>query len=160
MDNRRVVGLLVFFHFAIFVSAVAQTVTGRVSSEGAPLVGASVFVRGTTIGTSTDVNGQYTLRVSPGTHDVVFSFVGYSPRTITVTLREGETRTLNIELQSTAVKTDVIVVVGTRTTARTVTDSPLPIDVLTAQELTIRVRTRLTKCSSIASPLSVCRKRR
>ncbi|HXG39097.1 MAG TPA: TonB-dependent receptor plug domain-containing protein, partial [Bacteroidota bacterium] len=70
-----------------------------------------------------------------GTHEIVFSFVGYSSRTMTVTLAENEQRTLNIELQPTAVTTDIVVVVGTRTTARTVTDSPLPIDVLSAQEL-------------------------
>jgi iron complex outermembrane receptor protein len=138
MDTQRTTRLLLLMGLLVMMlplGAIAQTITGRVSSEGTPLVGATVLVRGTTIGTSTDANGRYMLRLSPGTHEVVFSFVGYTPRTITVTLAENEQRTLNVELQATAVTTDIVVVVGTRAAARTVTDSPLPIDVLSAQEL-------------------------
>jgi iron complex outermembrane receptor protein len=120
------------------LSIIAQVLSGRVSSEGTPLVGASIVVRGTTIGTAADDQGRYTLRLSPGTHDVVFSYVGYLSRTVSVSLRENEERTLNVELQSTAIGLrDVVVVVGARASGRTVTDSPLPIDVISAQELTL-----------------------
>ncbi|MCI0706272.1 MAG: TonB-dependent receptor [Ignavibacteriae bacterium] len=119
------------------MSVLSQVLSGRVTSgtDGTPLAGATVLVRGTTMGTSTDANGMYTLSLSPGSYDVTFSFVGYTPRTVSVSLTANEQRTLNIVLQSTSVTTDVVVVVGTRATSRTVTDSPVPIDVLSAQEL-------------------------
>ena len=140
----RVVGLPLIF--ALLTPAMmSQVLTGKVSSEGTPLPGANVLVKGTTIGASTDANGLYTLRLSPGTHEVMFSYVGYASKTLTVTLRENEERTLNVELQSRGVRTDVVVVVGTRATSRTVTDSPLPIDVLSAQELSYTGQTTFDK---------------
>jgi len=136
MGKLRVARFLVLFLLLTPVGAVGQVLTGRVTaSDGTALAGATVLVRGTTMGTATDANGMYTLSLSAGTHDITFSFVGYTPRTFTVSLAANEERTLNVQLQSTAVMTDVVVVVGTRATSRTVTDSPLPIDVLTAREL-------------------------
>jgi iron complex outermembrane receptor protein len=117
-------------------SAVSQTLTGKVTSSGIPLIGANVVVRGTTTGTATDSEGKYRLQLDPGTYDVSFSYLGYATRTESVTLRQDEERVLNVELRSEAVESrDVVVVVGTRATGRTVTDSPLPIDVFSFQEM-------------------------
>jgi TonB-linked SusC/RagA family outer membrane protein len=65
--------------------AVAQTVTGRVTSsaDGAPLPGVSVLVKGTTSGTSTDTDGKYTLNVAdPANSILVFSFIGFASQEI------------------------------------------------------------------------------
>jgi iron complex outermembrane receptor protein len=120
---------------ALPVSAKSQVLSGKVSSEGTPLVGATVLVKGTTIGTSTDANGVYTLRLSPGTYEVTFSLIGYVAKTISVSLAQNEERTLNVELLVTTVRAPEVVVVGARAFPRTVPDSPLPIDVLSAREL-------------------------
>ncbi len=62
--------------------------------------------------------------------------LGYATRTESVSLRANEELQLNVELQSQVLKSqDVIVVVGTRAYARTVTDSPLPIDILSYQTM-------------------------
>lgn len=138
MDKHHHTILFTLLALLVPATLIPQVITGTVTSEGTPLVGASVLVRGTTIGTATDAQGRYSLRVAVGTFDITFSYVGYISKTVSVSLREGEERTLNVELLSTAVGLrDVVVVVGTRTTARTVTDSPLPIDVLSAQELAV-----------------------
>ncbi|HEX9614214.1 MAG TPA: TonB-dependent receptor, partial [Bacteroidota bacterium] len=109
---------------------------GTVSSAGHPLIGANVVVKGTNKGTATDIHGRYRLQLDPGTHEVAFSYVGYESRTEMVTLGTDEEKTLNVELRATAVMSqDVVVVVGARATGRTVTDSPLPIDVFSFQEL-------------------------
>ncbi len=60
-------------------SAVDFTVTGKVTDfTGAGLPGVSVMVKGTTIGTSTDGDGVYKLKVPSGDVVLVFSFIGYA----------------------------------------------------------------------------------
>lgn len=60
----------------------AQTVTGKVLDEkGAPLVGVSVSEKGTSNGVMTDVNGNYKLQVSGDNAVLLFSYIGYNPKT-------------------------------------------------------------------------------
>ena len=122
-----------------------QVLTGTVSSEGTPLAGATVVVKGTTTGTSTNADGFYTLRLTSGTYEIIFSYVGYTTKTISISLAANEERKLDVQLQQTMVPTPDVVVVGTRTYSRTVTDSPLPIDVLSAQELSNTGQTTFDK---------------
>ena len=47
-------------------------------SSGEPLIGANIVIMGTSLGTVSDINGQYTvLSVPPGTYKVQISFIGY-----------------------------------------------------------------------------------
>jgi TonB-linked SusC/RagA family outer membrane protein len=67
--------------------AVAQTVTGRVtnSADGSALPGVSVLVKGTTNGTTTDTNGDYSIKPSDAADAVlVFSFIGFASQEISV----------------------------------------------------------------------------
>jgi iron complex outermembrane receptor protein len=73
--------------------------------------------------------------MDPGTYQVAFSLVGWGTRTETVTFREQEELQLNVELRQQSVEKQEVVIVGTRAQSRTVTDSPLPIDVLSAQDI-------------------------
>ena len=75
--------LLVVFVLLLTLSVAAQergTITGLVTdkemnNESLPF--ANVFVKGTTIGTTTDFDGNYTLSLEEGEHVIVFSFVCY-----------------------------------------------------------------------------------
>jgi len=72
------------------VSAHAQRVTGKVTSQedGAPIPGVSVLIKGTSTGTSTDVNGDFSLDVPDAPNStLVFSFVGYLPEEIEIGAR-------------------------------------------------------------------------
>ncbi|WP_290540712.1 SusC/RagA family TonB-linked outer membrane protein [Alistipes sp.] len=69
---------------ATSVSAQTLQVKGTVlDAQGAPLPGASVIVPGTANGVSTDVNGTFTISVSPNS-DLEVSFIGYIPQTIQI----------------------------------------------------------------------------
>lgn len=74
----------------LFVSvATAQqpiTVTGQVTSadDGAALPGVSVLIKGTSLGTSTDADGRYTIEVADGNATLVFSYISYVTQEITV----------------------------------------------------------------------------
>ena len=64
---------------------VAITVTGKVRDEnGADFPGVNVLVKGTSVGTSTDINGNYSLEVPDENAVLVFSFIGYTTQEVTV----------------------------------------------------------------------------
>src|SRR5688572_24740459 len=67
-------------------SAMAQTVTGRVTSgvDGSPLPGVSVLVKSTTTGTTTDTDGRYTIDVPDQSAVLVVSFIGFASQEIEV----------------------------------------------------------------------------
>jgi TonB-dependent starch-binding outer membrane protein SusC len=91
------------------ITAMAQrTISGTVADDaGEPLIGASVLVKGTSAGTSTDINGLFSLNVPAGGTTLVVSYTGYT--TLEVAL--GTESTYNIVLQS-GIAIEEIVVVG------------------------------------------------
>src|SRR5699024_10749888 len=87
-----------------------QTVTGTVTDaeSGETLPGVNVMVKGTTQGTATNVDGEYSLEV-PGAESVlVFSFVGYRSQEITV----GSQEVIDVSLQPDLGRLEEMVVVG------------------------------------------------
>ncbi len=82
---RKVFLTLVALMVAIPGFAQTLTVTGTVTDEsGEPLIGVTVKVDGTTIGTATDLDGNYRLNNVPAKGKLSFSYVGYQPQTINV----------------------------------------------------------------------------
>jgi TonB-linked SusC/RagA family outer membrane protein len=66
-------------------SYIEKNITGKIADEnGEPLAGANVTVKGTTIGTNTDVNGNYTLAVPEDAKILVISYVGYISKEVTI----------------------------------------------------------------------------
>ena len=91
------------------VSAFAQNVQirGTVSDEtGAPLPGATILIKGTTTGTTTDIDGQYSIS-SPSNGVLVFSFIGYNP----IEREVGNQSEINISLQPDLSDLDEVIVV-------------------------------------------------
>ncbi len=72
--------------FAVVGLALAQrAVMGVVTGDdGDPLIGASVAVKGASVGTRTDINGKYSLNVPAGSEVLVFSYTGYTSQEITL----------------------------------------------------------------------------
>ncbi|MEM9673508.1 MAG: carboxypeptidase-like regulatory domain-containing protein, partial [Bacteroidota bacterium] len=91
------------------------TITGRVTDEqtGEPLPGATVTIRGTSIGSVTNLNGNYTLvQVPTGTQSVVISFLGYRDKVQEVDIKPNSTLSLNASLQPDITTMQEIVVTG------------------------------------------------
>lgn len=99
------------------VSAMAQerTVTGKVvgGDNNEPLIGASVVIKGTTKGTLTDIDGNFSVS-APDNATLVVSFVGYATQEVAVA---GQT-TINVTLNSSTLDEVVITGYGTGTTKR------------------------------------------
>lgn len=91
------------------VQAQERTYTGTVSSaaDGSPIIGANVEVVGTTVGTSTGVDGSYSIRARSGSQ-LRFSYLGMQPQVITV----GSTTSINVVLVSDATDIEDVVVVA------------------------------------------------
>ena len=95
-----------------------NVVTGQVTDAdtGIPLPGVTIMIRGTQIGTVTDVNGHYTLKI-PDDVDaeyLVFSYIGMDPRTILIEGMES----IDIALTPTMVALDEVVAIGYGTQRR------------------------------------------
>ncbi|WP_051287361.1 DUF4139 domain-containing protein [Algoriphagus mannitolivorans] len=85
------------------------TISGVVvDMNGSPIPGASVLVKGTTIGTATDFNGRYTLTLPTNAQSLVFSFVGYGTQEMSVRGRS----TLNVSLVEDSQALQEVVVTG------------------------------------------------
>ena len=91
------------------VYAQTVTVTGTVTDTmNEPLIGVNVQVKGTTIGTVTDINGKYALSVSGSQSVLVFSYVGYLPQEITV----GNQQVINVTLRDDLQNLEEVIVIG------------------------------------------------
>lgn len=96
-----------------FTFAQEKTVSGTVSdNNGVPLPGATIIIKGTTTGTSTDFDGNYSIKTTQGS-TLVVSFIGY----VTQEVKVGQSNTINITMQddSTALEEVIVVAYGTTT---------------------------------------------
>jgi iron complex outermembrane receptor protein len=110
-------------------------VKGKVTDEqtGA-LIGVNVLVKGTTVGTVTDNRGNYNIRFEFQDAVLVFSYVGYQTQEISVS---GRTE-INVVLLPGIEFTEIFVL-GSRSLNRTITETPVPIDVINIPDLTIKL---------------------
>ncbi|MDP9230149.1 MAG: TonB-dependent receptor plug domain-containing protein, partial [Bacteroidota bacterium] len=99
--------LLIFFSTICSVLHAQITVTGRVASGDTALASATVQVKGTSVGTSTDANGRFNI-VAPSNATLVVSSLGYTTQEVKVNNRTS----LNIQLQSVSQQMEEVVVTG------------------------------------------------
>lgn len=123
--------LTLFLAFVVQLSfAQEKTVSGVVSDEnGLPLPSATVAVKGSSNGTTTDFDGNYSISTSAG--DVLtFSYVGYSTKEVTV----GASNSINISLEPDNALDEVIVVGYNTTTKEAYTGTATKIDTENIQD--------------------------
>jgi len=105
---KKFLFLMVGLLMAIGVNAQSITVSGTVTDPaGEPLIGASVLAEGTTIGASTDIDGNFTINV-PSNAVLVVSYVGYDTQRVPV---EGRS-TVNVEMKENSVMLNEVVAIG------------------------------------------------
>ena len=108
-----------------------QEVSGTVTdSAGDPIPGVNIVEKGTSNGTSSDFDGNYSISVGDDA-TLVFSYVGYGIQEVSVDGRSN----INVTMAG-GESLGEIVITGSRTAPRSQIDTPLPIDVLQAEELT------------------------
>lgn len=86
-----------------------RTITGRImDDQGNPLSGVSVLAKGTSIGTSSNADGQYSIEVPQSTEILVFSAMGYNSQEVSISAQ----REINVTLLAQVDNLDEVVVVG------------------------------------------------
>jgi TonB-dependent starch-binding outer membrane protein SusC len=103
--------LLLIFLIAIQVTVFAQgkQITGTVTDNtGVSLPGVNVLIKGATIGTITDIDGKYAIKVSKESDVLVFSFIGYLEQSISVANKNQ----INVVLKEDVLQLNEVVSIG------------------------------------------------
>lgn len=107
---RKLTILLVFFLIGGIQVVLAQkTITGKVVQEdGSGIPGATVVVTGTSTGTTTDISGNYSIKVPAGAQMLKFTYIGMKPVEVEIGLK----KVIDVTLQEDVTSLDEVVVVG------------------------------------------------
>ena len=109
MRKILLLGLTLFLVNAM-AFAQGRVITGTVTSteDGMGVPGATVLVKGTTIGTATDIDGKYSVNVPAGSNVLVFTFVGLISQEVNI----GNRSTINVVLESDVTALSEVIVTG------------------------------------------------
>ena len=109
MKQKTFTRFLLLMMVGLFAAATASAQTGKITGKvtdekGEAVVGASVIIEGTTIGSATDMDGVYLIdNVTPGDVKVQASFTGYDSKTMVVAVKSNTTSTYNFQLDRKSV---------------------------------------------------------
>ena len=110
----RQIGIVILLMISTFIYAQKGTIRGTVyeGGTGETLVGVSVVIEGTYTGTSTDLDGKFSIDIEPGTYNVTLTFISFQPITISdVVVKPDEVTLLNnIELKESNIQLQDVVV--------------------------------------------------
>lgn len=93
--------LIILLSVSVFAQTGGYSITGKVIDAVSqnPMQAASVFAHNTTLGTATDINGNFTLRLPSGGYDLVVTFTGYETVSRRITTADGENKNILISLK-------------------------------------------------------------
>ena len=112
-------------------------IEGRVMSQrGQPLPGVNIILKGTTLGTITDVRGNFSLnRIPIGRYTIIVSIIGYEPREISnVRVFADKTTRLTIHLKQVAIEAPALIVTASKK-QQTIQDSPVSVAIMSEKEI-------------------------
>lgn len=113
VDNTKISSVAPKSINDFILGSIQSSVSGVVTdSNGVPLAGVTVMVKGTTNGASTDFDGKYTVTTSSANPVLVFSYVGFATKEVAVNNQSQ----INVALQEDTAELDEVVVVGYGTT--------------------------------------------
>jgi TonB-linked SusC/RagA family outer membrane protein len=107
MNKMKLLNTILCMLFSIALHAQTKTISGQVSDDSGPLPGLSILIKGTTIGTQTDFDGNFSIDASIG--DILqFRYIGMETQELTV----GKDTTINVTMKYNANSLDEVVIVG------------------------------------------------
>ena len=112
--NKLVISALLLI-LTTTVMAQTGTVKGTVTDakNNESLIGTTVMIKGTTIGTTTDFDGNYLIpKVQPGKHTLVVSFISYDPQEMEIEVKADEEKVINIKLEPATIEVEGVEVVA------------------------------------------------
>ncbi|MBU2949817.1 TonB-dependent receptor [Tamlana agarivorans] len=120
---------LIIFLSLTSITLSAQDITGHVLFDGMPLAYANVYIKGSSKGTTTNEDGNYTLKnITSGNYNIIASYTGFEPQTKNINI-SNEDVVLNFNLQDSAMLDEVVVTGTLKAVSRL--ESPVPVEVYT-----------------------------
>mgnify|MGYP006285093411 FL=1 len=109
MKKTAIILSILLFMGSLAMNAQTRQVTGTVTSsvDNEPIPGVSIYVKGSTVGTTSDIDGQYTLQVPADASTIVFSFVGMKTLELPITGSE-----INASLEPDVLGLEEVVVIS------------------------------------------------
>ena len=143
----------VLFFSPIFLAYSQSVLSGKVvdAKNGDGLPGANIVLVGTSRGTSSGSDGSYSIKLNAGTYKVRAALVGYKTQTSTISV-SGDVSNLDFKLSADLIGQQEVLVLGSRTQERTVVDSPVPVDIIGAQEIQSSGFTQTTQILKMLVP--------
>jgi len=106
---KKILMMLSLVLYCSVLFAQSRNISGVVEDDTqAPLPGVTVILKGTTTGTVTDADGKFNLNVPTGTNSLIFSFVGFETKEVSI----GETDYVRVQMNTTSIGLDEVVAVG------------------------------------------------
>ncbi len=138
---------LIFFLFLFSLSALNEramaqnkatgTIKGTVTAtSGETLPGANVAIEGKSLGTTTDLDGKYTLTLAEGNYNLVISYIGFNPLKVAIKVAAGQEQVFNRSLSSNTQLEEIVVSYG-KQRQREVTGSISQINAESLQDMPV-----------------------
>lgn len=134
MRKFTVAALLAFAFLLAGITAKAQTVSGTIidAESDEPLIGATIQIEGTAMGTATALDGTFSFEGKLGDHTLVISYVGYIKKEMDITINEGENDIGKVMLSPNAIGLQEIKVVSSYAKDR---ETPVSISTIEPQDI-------------------------
>ncbi len=143
---------LAFVCTSVFAQG-TQVVSGTITdSNGDPLAGANVSAQGTLLGAAAQNNGAYSLSLPAGSYTLLVQYIGYQTIKKSIKVAVGEAQTMDFSMADDVLQMSEVVATGTRFSGRTVIESAVPIDVISARDLHSVPSTEMTQVLSMLIP--------
>ena len=89
-------------------------------SSGEPIMFCNVFLKGTTIGASTDINGMYNIsKIKAGNYTLLATYIGYDTSSVEINLKAGKIITTNLEISESSVQLNEVKISAEREAMKT-----------------------------------------
>ncbi len=121
---KKLLLLLTLLSTTVFAFAQQGTLAGNVKDRktGEPIIGAVVFITGSTKGSATDLDGNYSIQLEPGVYKITASYVSYKPQNFeSIQITAGKTTTLNIAIEEANTQLGGVTITGTKQTNTDIT---------------------------------------
>lgn len=111
MKGYKYISVILFLVLCFPLVAHASVIKGKVTdAKGEPLPFATVYIQGTTNGTTTNADAQYQLMLAAGTYKVLCQYMGYKQTVFNVTIKDNETVTHDFSLQEQKLEMKTVVI--------------------------------------------------
>ncbi len=138
MKHIQLKSVLFSFFMVFGLGVFAQRmVVGKIidAANGEPLQGATVIVKGTNVGGTTDGLGNYRIGVPAGAEVLVFTYTGFEKQEIYL----NDVNVINISMTANRIMVSETVVIGSRSTTRTKLTTAVPVDIIPIAQITNEV---------------------